>query len=186
MTIRYIKILVVLAAGLQAFLYALQNMANLEAARGAVAYVLSQADNAVYTDSVIPAVTSPGLVSFAMWSIIALELVGGIAVLAGAGRMALSIKGTRRAFNASKWLALSGLGLLVFTWLGLFLAIGGAGFQMWQTEVGGGSLEGAFIYAMTSGLVMLIVAQDEPCWADRTEKVDHRQEGWQEPDRSHR
>ncbi|WP_265563680.1 DUF2165 domain-containing protein [Sphingomicrobium arenosum] len=182
MTIRYVKLMLVIGAGLQALLYALQNMVNYEAGRGAVGYVLSRADHAVYPDSIVPMVTSDTLVTLAYLTIIAFETVGGAMVLAGAVRMGQSIGGTKRAFNASKWLALSGLGLLVFTWLGLFMAIGGAGFQMWQTDVGAGSLEGAFFYAVTSGLVMALVAQDEPCWADRVEKVDHRDRGWQEPE----
>ena len=181
MTIRYVKLLLVIAAGLQALLYALQNLANLDAARGAVGYVLSRADHVAYPDSMVPAVTAPGLVEGALWTVIGFELLGGLAVLAGAVRMAQSIKGTKRAFEASKWLALSGLGILVFTWVGLFLAVGGAGFQMWQTEVGAASLDGAFIYALSSGLVMALVAQEEPCWADRVESLDHRDTGWQEP-----
>ncbi|MCJ7421919.1 DUF2165 family protein [Sphingomicrobium astaxanthinifaciens] len=182
MTIRFIKLMLVIGAGLQALLYALQNMVNYDAGRAAVAYVFSRADHVVYPDSVVPVIDSPALVSLAYAVIIGFELVGGLAVLAGAVRMAQSLRGTRRAFSASKWLALAGLGLLVFTWLGLFMAIGGAGFQMWQTELGAGSLEGAFFYAISSGLVMALVAQDEPCWADRVEKVDHRDTGWQEPD----
>ncbi|MCJ8190351.1 DUF2165 domain-containing protein [Sphingomicrobium aestuariivivum] len=182
MTIRFVKLLLVIGAGLQALLYALQNIVNYEAGHAAVGYVLSRADHGVYPDSIVPMVTSDGLVTLAYVTIIAFELLGGLMVLAGAVRMAQSVGGTKRAFSASKWLALSGLGLLVFTWLGLFMAIGGAGFQMWQTEVGSGSLEGAFYYAAISGLVMALVAQEEPCWADRVEKVDHRDRGWQEPD----
>ncbi len=30
-------------------------------------------------------------------------------------------------------------------------------FQMWQTQIGAGSFEGAFIYAVSSGLVLLFV-----------------------------
>lgn len=182
MTIRFVKLLLVIGAGLQALLYALQNMVNFEAGRGLVAYVFSRADHAAYPDSMLPVIESDALVSLAYWVIIGFELLGGLMVLAGAVRMAQSVGGTKRAFSASKWLALAGLGLLVFTWLGLFMAIGGAGFQMWQTEVGSGSLQGAFYYAAISGLVMALVAQDEPCWADRVEKVDHRDRGWQEPD----
>jgi predicted small integral membrane protein len=49
----------------------------------------------------------------------------------------------------------------VAVWLGLFMAIGGAYFQMWQTELGINSLEGAFMYAMSSGLVLLFVHMPE-------------------------
>ena len=42
-------------------------------------------------------------------------------------------------------------------WFGLFGVIGGAYFQMWQTEIGALSLEGAFQYAGMSGIVLLFV-----------------------------
>ena len=41
------------------------------------------------------------------------------------------------------------------------MVIGGAGFQMWQTEAGGVALSGAFSYAVMSALVMIIVQQKE-------------------------
>jgi predicted small integral membrane protein len=41
------------------------------------------------------------------------------------------------------------------------MALGGAYFQMWQTEGGGNSLEGAFMYAVSSAVVLLFVNQTE-------------------------
>ena len=167
MRIRLMKMLLVVAAGLQAIFYGLQNLANIRPAYDAVAYVLSRADHVVYPDSIIPAITNPTLIWLALGSIIFLEITAGLLALSGAVRMGMSYDGTVNAWNASKRFAIIGLGLMIFVWLGLFLAVGGALFQMWQTEIGAGSLEGAFIYAMTSGLVLALITQAEPPHADR-------------------
>ena len=44
-------------------------------------------------------------------------------------------------------------------WFGGFIVIGGALFQMWQTQIGGGSFDDAFTYAVTGGLVLLFIVQ---------------------------
>ena len=44
-------------------------------------------------------------------------------------------------------------------WIGFFVALGGAWFQMWQTEVGTGSLEGAFMFSMSSVVVLIFFDQ---------------------------
>jgi predicted small integral membrane protein len=46
---------------------------------------------------------------------------------------------------------------ITLIWFGIFSAIGGAYFQMWQTELGTGALQGAFWYSMQNGLIMLVV-----------------------------
>ena len=47
--------------------------------------------------------------------------------------------------------------MALFVWFGLFMVVGGAYFQMWQTPLGGAAQAGAFQYAMISGLVLLFV-----------------------------
>jgi predicted small integral membrane protein len=65
-------------------------------------------------------------------------------------------------FNESKTYALLGCGLGIVIWLGLFGVFGGALFQMWQTEIGGNSMDDAFQFFVSCALVFLIVnAADE-------------------------
>ena len=64
-------------------------------------------------------------------------------------------------FHAAKRFGLPACGLAVVIWFGLFMVIGGAGFQMWQTEAGGGALSGAFSYAVMSALILVSVQQQE-------------------------
>ncbi|MBB3764100.1 DUF2165 domain-containing protein [Sphingomicrobium lutaoense] len=167
MRIRLMKMLLVIAAGLQALFYGLQNIVNLDEAYGYVAAVFAMEGHEAYPDSLIAPITSPTIVWIALGTIIFLEIAAGLLALIGAVRMGMSHHGTVSAFNASKRPAIIGLGLMLFIWLGLFLAIGGALFQMWQTPLGQASMDGAFIYAVTSGLVLAIVTQPEPPHADR-------------------
>ena len=53
------------------------------------------------------------------------------------------------------------LKIALVAWIGLFMAGGGAYLQMRQTETGIASLEGAFMYAVSSAVVLLFVNQPE-------------------------
>lgn len=161
MPIRILKIVLVVCVGAQALFYAIQNVANLDAAYAAVAYVMSMADHAVYPQHFAPPVSWPPLVWAALAAVIFGESLA--ALLCGYG--ALSMWRARRAaagvFRPASQMAVLGCGVAVVVWLGLFMAVGGAWFQMWQTEGGGNSLEGAFMYAVSSALVLLFVNQPE-------------------------
>ena len=80
-------------------------------------------------------------------------------MLAGKGTLDLwkARKASAEDFSNAKSFAIPGCGLAVIIWYGIFSAIGGAYFQMWQTEVGKGVWEGAFMYSMQSGLILLII-----------------------------
>ena len=161
MSIRVLKILLVVCIGLQALLYAIQNVVNLDAAFGAVAYVFSMADHAAYPDHVGPAFTWAPLVWIALTLIIAGETLVGVLCFKGSWDMWRLRRADSATFATSRHYAILGCGAALLVWIGLFMALGGAYFQMWQTEVGIGSLEGAFMYAVSSAVVLLFVNQAE-------------------------
>lgn len=161
MSIRYIKLLLVLCASLLCLAYAGQNLANLDAAFAAVAYVMGMQDHTVYPASFVPAVESPVLAWTALALVITLELAAGVLAGKGALDMWRARHGDPVAFSASKHFALVGTGVGMVVWLGLFGVVGGAMFQMWQTPVGSGSLVGAFQYFGSMALVAIYVAMPE-------------------------
>ena len=165
MRIRYVKILLVVVAALQALFAGLTKLSNLEAAKVSVATMFGQHDGAL--SSMVASAPDAGAVSFMTGMIILLEAGAGALGLVGAVRMMMSHDGTVAAFEASKRIALVAMGVMLLTWLGLFQTIGGAFFQMGQSDVGRSILADNFLYAMTSGLVLLIVAQPEPPHVDR-------------------
>ncbi|MCH7898402.1 MAG: DUF2165 family protein, partial [Proteobacteria bacterium] len=61
-------------------------------------------------------------------------------------------------FNAAKSYAMAGCGVAIIVWFGLFSAIAGAYFQMWQTDAGLNALRDASVFSIQNGLILLILA----------------------------
>ncbi len=157
MAIRTLKIILVLFVALLGFLYAVQNLANLDVAYQVVASVVAEEDHVVYPASVGFAIQSPALI----WTILAIIIVGELATGLLSAKGAWDLWRERNApaaqFNAAKTYALLGAGMAIVVWFGLFMVLAGAYFQMWQTELGAASLAGAFQLVGASGIVLLFV-----------------------------
>ena len=69
--------------------------------------------------------------------------------------------GSAEEFHAAKTNGVVAAGLALLVWFGFFMTFGAAFFQMWQTELGAGSMEGAFMYAMASAITMMFVCVTE-------------------------
>ena len=154
---RILKSLLVLLIGLHALFYGLQNIANINEAHAALGYVMSGADQTAYPHTSFFKSGSSGL----HWAALALVLIGEFSVaffgIKGGWDLFAARNGTAEQFRAAKSAGLWAAGLALLTWFGLFMTFGSAFFQMWQNEVGDGSLRGAFYFATTSVLTMLFV-----------------------------
>jgi predicted small integral membrane protein len=161
MNTRNLKIILVSFVSLGALLWAIQNVVNLESAYQSVAYVTSNADHTAYPKSIGPAFESPVLI----WSALIIILIGEFAVGLLAARGAYDMYSSRgksaAEFNASKRFAILGCGAAVIVWFGIFTVIGGAFFQMWQTEIGDASFTGALQYAIINAAILIFVEQDQ-------------------------
>ncbi|MDH3914565.1 MAG: DUF2165 domain-containing protein [Chromatiales bacterium] len=155
--IRFLKISLVGFVAFFCLMYAAQNLVNLQPAYGFVAAMVGMVDHVVYPSHVGPSVHSPALVWLMLGIIILLELTAGVLAAKGAVDLWRSRQASAEIFNEAKKFAVLGAGLAVVIWFGIFSAIGGAYFQMWQTELGTGALQGAFWYSMQNGLIMLVV-----------------------------
>jgi len=158
--LRWLKILLVLCVAFQGLFYAFQNVANHEAAVGFMAAVLTMADQAAYPDTFAFRIENPLLIRLALWTVIAGELLVGALGLKGAWDMVRARAGGE-PFEAAKRYAILACGVALLVWFGLFLVVGGAFFQMWQTELGSASMAGAFQFSAMSGIVMLFVAMPD-------------------------
>jgi predicted small integral membrane protein len=157
MAIRYLKIVLIVFIALLCLVYASQNVANLGAAYQAFVYVLGNTDHAVYPSSIGPTIHSPALVWAATGTVILLEFVAGLLAAKGAWDLWTARTAPAEIFNSAKTFALLGCGMGIVVWLGLFSVVGGAYFQMWQTEVGFNSLANAFQFFSACAFVFLIV-----------------------------
>jgi predicted small integral membrane protein len=154
---RVLKSLLVLTIGVHALVYALQNVANIAQAQGAIAYIMSGADNQAYPNTMFFKTASPALAWFALVCILAGEISVAFFGIKGGWDLFKTRNGTAEQFNAAKSGGLWAAGLALLTWFGLFGVVGGAFFQMWQTEAGDNSLRGAFFFALASAITMLFV-----------------------------
>lgn len=155
--IRYLKICLVSFVALFCLMYASQNLVNLSAAYNFVADTVSMGNQVVYPRSFGPALHSPALIWMLLCIIITLEIAAGLLAAKGAMDLWKTRNDDAEAFNSAKTFAISGTGLAVVIWFGLFSTIGGAYFQMWQTELGSVALQGAFQYAVLNGIVLIFV-----------------------------
>lgn len=155
--IRSLKCVFVLLLALMSLFYALQNIANIDACYSAIAYVLSMQEHAVYPNSVMPEVTASPLVWAAVLVIISTEILAGIVLLKGCWDMWSVRQAKAATFNASKKYALVGASIGIIVWFGYFGVFGGALLQMWQTQAGAMSLNGAFQYFASCVFIWLIV-----------------------------
>jgi len=162
MHLRYIKILFAVLTALMALVYVIQNVANVEAAHQSILYVMSGADHQAYPDSAFPKFGQPGMAWAALVVIFALELATGLALAKGSWDMWRNRAADAAAFTAAKKWAQIGAALGVLVWFGLFGVIGAAFFQMWQTAIGTGSMNGAFQFFVSCALALLVISQPEP------------------------
>ena len=161
MSIRYLKIILVVFVALTGLLFVAGNIANWDAGLDLVGYVLSMEGHEIYGSHIFPAVTNSSLVTIAYLLILAGEFLVGALSIKGAWDLWSVRKGSADAFNASKTYAVLGTGMAMVVWFGGFVVIGAVLFQMWQTKIGAGSFHDAFIFAVSGGMVMLFVSQPD-------------------------
>jgi predicted small integral membrane protein len=161
MPVRYLKIALVGFVSLMCLMYATQNVVNLDAAYGFVAGATSPADHRAYPSSFGPALSAPVLIWGSLAVIIGLEYAAGLLAAKGAWDLWSARRASAETFNRAKTYAVLGAGTGVVVWFGLFAVIGGAYFQMWQTQLGSAALSGAFQFAMQCGLVLLFVSMTD-------------------------
>jgi predicted small integral membrane protein len=155
--IRITKIAAALFIGVIGTFFFLDNLANLDAAFTVVSYVVSGADQPHYK-IFGPSISSEWLAYLALFLIMTVELVVGALGFFGTFQMIKKRKGSVEDFSAAKASAiLAGLIGMLF-WYGFFVIIGEAYFQMWQTEIGLGSAEGAFRYGTVCAVLMTYIA----------------------------
>ncbi|MEX2500187.1 MAG: DUF2165 family protein [Wenzhouxiangellaceae bacterium] len=153
----------ILVTSLVAFLalhhliYAVQNLFNLEQAYSYVEAVFGQDEAPFYPRSMMPAIRQPVLLWAALIVIIAAEFAAGLALAAGAVQMLMASGASPSDFAAATEWALIGCGIALLIWFGLFMTLGAALFQMWQTQLGQGAMGDAYRNGMFAGLVMLIL-----------------------------
>ena len=161
MLMRYLKIILAFFIALFCLFYATQNLFNLQSAHWFVSTTLAMEGHELYPRHFGPAFSSPTMAWIALWIIIVLEYLAAALALKGAREMWRARKEPSNVFQDSKYYVMASAGVALFIWFGLFSAVGGAYFQMWQTEAGTGALQGSFWYFAGIALVALYINQED-------------------------
>jgi predicted small integral membrane protein len=147
---------------LLAALWFANNLLNWEVAHGAVAYTLSQADQAGYPHHLVPPISSPILTTVVLLTIVIGEGAAGALALWGTYRMWAARKLDDRSYQHAKRFAVLGAGIAVLVWFLLFQVIGGTLILMGQSEGARGALEGAFRFAAYCFFTLIYLSLREP------------------------
>ena len=102
------------------------------------------------------AITNPYVVGIAYGFILMCELAIGLLCSTGAVKMWRARNLNAKEFNNAKILGLAGCAVGLLLWFGGFIVVAGEWFLMWQHRTG--TLEHAFRFVGSIGLVMLIVS----------------------------
>jgi predicted small integral membrane protein len=137
-------------------LFFLDNLFNLDAAYAGVSFVVSGAEQPYYK-ILGPTITASWLTWLALAVIMLGELGVGVLGFLGAFQLFKERSGSDDNFNAAKSNAIAAGALGMLVWYGFFIVLGEGYFHMWQTEVGLGSVEGAFRYGTVCAVLMLYI-----------------------------
>ncbi len=157
MAIRYLKMVLLLCVSFQVLLIGIQNFANLDQAYASWPMLLAMRIMLLTQIPAFPALTSPFLIWMALGAILIGEFGGGFLSLKGTWDLFNNRNAPADEFNAAKTFGILGCGVIMVTFFGLFLDVGGVIFQMWQTQIGNGSWSGSFIYMGSTAFVLLFL-----------------------------
>ena len=147
--------------GLHALFYALQNIANISAAHASLVYVMSGADHEAYPATMFFKTDNPGLAWAALIVIVAGQFAAAFFGIKGGWDLFRARMASNEQFNKAKRAGIIAAGFAQLVWFGLFMAFGAAFFQMWQTQIGANSMNGAFMYAIASVVSILFVCMTD-------------------------
>ena len=154
---RHLKIIAALFIGLMGLLAFLNNLFNITSAQSFVAAVISAPEQPYY-EIIGPTFAAGWQGWLGLGVIMAGELAAGVLGLMGAAKLFMTRSAAPADFQNAKTLAIAGGAIGVFVWYGFFIVLGEAYFNMWQTEIGLGSVGGAFRYGTVCAVLMFFVS----------------------------
>jgi len=154
---RYHKIVAALFIGLIGSLAFLDNLFNINSAQSFVSAVLSAPEQPYYR-IFGPTFGSAWQGWLGLLIIMAGELAAGIFGFIGAFHLLKNKDADTADFQNAKVLAICGGAIGVFVWYGFFIVVGEMYFNMWQTDIGLGSVNGAFRYGTVCAVLMFFIA----------------------------
>ena len=120
---------------------------------------MSGADHGAYPDTLFFKTSNETLAWIALGLILILEFATGLLLIKGAFDM-WQARLTSDFEQAKKWSQI-GAAFGVLVWFGFFGVIGAAFFHMWQTQVGTGSMNGAFQFFVACSITLIVISMSD-------------------------
>jgi len=143
--------------GLIGSLAFVNNLFNISSAQTFVSMVISAPEQPYY-NVIGPTFSSAWQGWLGLLIIMAAELAVGVFGFIGAIRMIKNKAADSSEFRNAKSCAIAGGATGVLLWYGLFIVVGEMYFNMWQTEIGLGPVNGAFRYGTVCAVMMFFLA----------------------------
>lgn len=157
---RNLKIIAALFIGLAGLLAFLNNLFNITSAQSFVSAVIAAPEQPYYK-IIGPTFAASWQGWLGLGVIMAGELAAGLLGFIGAAKMFGTRSAAPAEFQDAKTLAIAGGAIGVFVWYGFFVVLGEMYFNMWQTEIGLGSVSGAFRYGTVCAVLMFFISMRE-------------------------
>ena len=154
---RYLKIVAALFIGLMGLLAFLNNLFNITSAQSFFAAVISAPEQPYYK-VIGPEFAAGWQAWLGLGVIMTGELAAGALGFIGAARLFAARAGAATDFQHAKVPAIAGGAIGVLVWYGFFIVLGEMYFNMWQTEIGLGSVDGAFRYGTVCAVLMFFIS----------------------------
>ena len=158
MTLRLVKIALVLGIALIYVLTVFNNLTDYNANFQLVRHVLMMDSTLPDNGGLWRAINQPALHHTFYITIILWEVATTILCVWGGLRLVRAFRRDAQAFHAASNVAVGGLTLGLLMWLLAFLGVGGEWFLMWQSKAWNGQ-EAAFRMFTVVGIVLLVVLQ---------------------------
>jgi len=152
-----LKLASAITIGLIRLLAFLNNLFNINSAQSFVSLAISGPEQPYYK-IIGPTFGSAWQGWLGLITIMLGELAVGVLGILGAIQMMGRRTADAASFQVSKTQANAGGILGVIVWYGFFVAVGEMYFNMWQTEIGLGSVNGAFRYGTVCAVLTFIIA----------------------------
>ncbi|GEK33252.1 DUF2165 family protein [Kurthia sibirica] len=161
LALRYLKIFVVLLAGLFGFFVVLGNLLDYDSNYQFVKHVLSMDTTFEGNKLMWRAITSPNAHMVAYWILILLEVIFTLTALFGAYHMLLNSKQSGLKFNEAKRYGYYAFFLGFIIWFLGFIVIGNEWFAMWQSESWNGKDTAMNIVLLWTVFALLLALKDD-------------------------
>lgn len=157
MLFRYFKIVLVAFVAFHGIHWGLVNFYLWQPNYTEIAPVLGLEGTWGWPGNGLRAVTNPVLLSIIIAVIFLSELTVGLLCALGVKNMWQNRNASDSDFQYAKKYAAAGCAMALVVWFGFFIIVGGDWFLMWQSEPGIFSMDLAFKYVGSIGLVLLFL-----------------------------